>query len=38
MRARADREITDGYERQAVITAAAYVLGRPACGTTPTRC
>jgi thioredoxin-like negative regulator of GroEL len=26
--ARADREITDGYERQAVITAAAYTLGR----------
>ena len=26
--ARADREITDGYERQAVITAAAYVLAR----------
>jgi len=26
--ARADREITDGYERQAVITGAAYVLGR----------
>jgi len=26
--ARADREIVDGYERQAVITAAAYVLGR----------
>jgi len=26
--ARADREITDGYERQAVITAAAYVLGQ----------
>ena len=25
--ARADREITDGYERQAVITAAAYLLG-----------
>jgi thiol-disulfide isomerase/thioredoxin len=25
---RADREITDGYERQAVITAAAYALGR----------
>jgi hypothetical protein len=23
-----DREVTDGYERQAVITAAAYVLGR----------
>ena len=30
--ARADREITDGYERQAVITTAAYLLGarRPA--------
>lgn len=28
--ARADREITDGYERQAVITAAAYLLGQ--CG------
>ncbi len=26
--ARADREITDGYERQAVITAAGYMLGR----------
>jgi thioredoxin-like negative regulator of GroEL len=26
--ARADREITDGYERQAVITGAAYVYGR----------
>ena len=26
--ARADREITDGYERQAVITAAGYALGR----------
>jgi hypothetical protein len=25
---RADREITDGYERQAVITAAAYMLGQ----------
>jgi len=25
---RADREITDGYERQAVITYAAYALGR----------
>ena len=25
--ARADREITDGYERQAVVTAAAYALG-----------
>ncbi|MFG6414488.1 thioredoxin family protein [Roseateles sp. DC23W] len=25
---RANREITDGYERQAVITQAAYVLGR----------
>jgi hypothetical protein len=25
--ARADREITDGYERQAVITAAGYALG-----------
>jgi len=25
---RQDREITDGYERQAVITAAAYTLGR----------
>lgn len=28
MSAQADREITDGYERQAVITAAAYVLGQ----------
>ena len=26
--ARADREITDGYERQAVITSAAYALGQ----------
>lgn len=26
--ARADREIRDGYERQAVITAAAYLLGQ----------
>ncbi len=26
--ARADREVTDGYERQAVITAAAYLLGQ----------
>jgi thioredoxin-related protein len=26
--AKADREITDGYERQAVITTAAYLLGR----------
>jgi hypothetical protein len=26
--ARADREITDGYERQAVITSAGYALGR----------
>ena len=26
--ARADREVTDGYERQAVITAAAYMLGQ----------
>jgi len=26
--ARADREITDGYERQAVITAAGHALGR----------
>jgi thioredoxin-like negative regulator of GroEL len=26
--AQADREITDGYERQAVITGAAYVLGQ----------
>ncbi len=25
--ARVDREITDGYERQAVVTAAAYLLG-----------
>ncbi|MCW5661101.1 MAG: thioredoxin fold domain-containing protein [Burkholderiaceae bacterium] len=28
MSASADREITDGYERQAVITGAAYVLGQ----------
>lgn len=26
--ARADREVTEGYERQAVITAVAYMLGR----------
>jgi thioredoxin-related protein/tetratricopeptide (TPR) repeat protein len=26
--AQADRQITDGYERQAVITAAAYILGQ----------
>lgn len=26
--AQADKEITDGYERQAVITSAAYLLGR----------
>jgi thioredoxin-related protein len=26
--AQADREVTDGYERQAVITAAAYILGQ----------
>jgi len=26
--ARADREITDGYERQAVVTAAAHMLGQ----------
>lgn len=26
--AKADKEITDGYERQAVITAAAYMLGQ----------
>jgi hypothetical protein len=26
--AAADREVSDGYERQAVITAAAYILGR----------
>ncbi|HEY4068635.1 MAG TPA: thioredoxin fold domain-containing protein, partial [Burkholderiaceae bacterium] len=31
--ARADREITDGYERQAVITAAAYLLGEAGLGT-----
>ena len=30
--ARADREITDGYERQAVITAAAYLLERAGLG------
>jgi thioredoxin-related protein len=30
--ARADREITNGYERQAVITAAAYVLERAGLG------
>jgi thiol-disulfide isomerase/thioredoxin len=29
---RADREITDGYERQAVITAAAYLLQRAGLG------
>jgi hypothetical protein len=31
--ARADREITDGYERQAVITAAAYLLEEAGLGT-----
>ena len=30
--ARADREITDGYERQAVITAGAYALGQAGLG------
>jgi len=30
--ARADREITDGYERQAVITAAAYLLEKAGLG------
>jgi thiol-disulfide isomerase/thioredoxin len=30
--ARADREITNGYERQAVITAAAYLLERAGLG------
>ena len=30
--ARADREITDGYERQAVITAAAYLLDEAGLG------
>jgi thioredoxin-related protein len=30
--ARADREITDGYERQAVITAAAYLLAESGLG------
>jgi thioredoxin-related protein len=30
--ARADREITDGYERQSVITAAAYLLERAGLG------
>ena len=30
--ARADREITDGYERQAVITAAAYLLDHAGLG------
>jgi hypothetical protein len=30
--ARVDREITDGYERQAVITAAAYLLERAGLG------
>ena len=30
--ARADREISDGYERQAVITAAAYLLERAGLG------
>lgn len=30
--ARADREISDGYERQAVITTAAYLLGRAGLG------
>ena len=31
--AKADREITDGYERQAVITSAAYLLERAGLGT-----
>lgn len=30
--ARADREVTDGYERQAVVTAAAYMLERAGLG------
>jgi thioredoxin-related protein len=30
--ARADREITDGYERQAVVTAGAYALARAGLG------
>jgi hypothetical protein len=30
--ARADREITDGYERQAVITGAAYLLSQAGLG------
>ena len=30
--ARADREITDGYERQAVITSAAYLLAQAGLG------
>jgi thioredoxin-related protein len=30
--ARADREITDGYERQAVVTAAAHLLGQSGLG------
>jgi hypothetical protein len=36
--ARADREITDGYERQAVITYAATCWAAPACGPTARRC
>ena len=36
--ARADREITNGYERQAVITAAAYLLDRPVSRRNRTRC
>ena len=30
--ARADREITDGYERQAVVTAAAHLLEQAGLG------
>jgi hypothetical protein len=36
--ARVDREITNGYERQAVVTAAGYLLGRVGCGTNRMSC
>ena len=36
--ARADREISNGYERQAVITAAAYLLERAGLGGESARC
>ena len=36
--ARADREITDGYERRAVVTSAAHLLSSPASGPNRTPC